>query len=231
MAATETDTQDDIDKIMSEIEELQQEMDAVTPESKSPSPILSEDVVKGIAAGLQASKAMAPVPEKEADPSSLDASLNEDEKDILKEFSGEGEEPWLEETLAHLKGEEAEQSLDSIAEELEAAKGLDDISSDAEELERELAAEEELAQELIQSEKSTPKPPHTFPKKSNKEVKKMSSSDQHGSLSMAVKGDMTLSLDYEDGTQQIEISFNDGITSVRFANGVEFKVPFKTGAE
>jgi len=138
----EVEDQDEIEQIMSEIEELQQEMGSLAPPVKSAAPapaaVSASAAVTPPAPPVSASgnsaatslpvapketpassAATSPASQPEIQPAPGKISEDELEKEILKEFSGAGDEPWLEETLAHLKSDPAEQGkgiLDAVPE-------------------------------------------------------------------------------------------------------------------
>lgn len=70
---------------------------------------------------------------------------------------------------------------------------------------------------------------------SNRSVEKPKMSHSNGSggpgvLSMTLKGDMELELNYESGEQSVSLKFDDGTFVVQLADGTEFRVPMKKAA-
>lgn len=59
------------------------------------------------------------------------------------------------------------------------------------------------------------------------EVKTVKRSDEEGSLTLKLSGNMTLKLEYEVEGQSVVIGFNDGALEVLLADGTEFKVPMR----
>lgn len=51
-----------------------------------------------------------------------------------------------------------------------------------------------------------------------------------GTLSMTLKGDMELELNYEAGEQSVALRFEDGFFIVQLADGTEFRVPMKNAS-
>jgi hypothetical protein len=210
VAAVEAETQDEIDQIMSEIEELQQEMNAATQASSTPVapevlPPSATSTVPSPPPGSAAPSEEAQLmlnPEAElgvSDQSSLDAV----EKDILKEFEGDGEEPWLEETMANLKTapEKVDQDLPPENHEAE-VQGIEDLGPD--QFSQEMSVEEEV-QQMIESEDLS----------------------EDGSLAMSVSGKLSLKLNHPKSGQSLLIQFGADSVLVRLSNGVEFKAPFQ----
>ncbi len=258
----DSETQDEIDQIMSEIEELQQEMNAADPsisagetaleksevlESAAAAPSLEEatlgdqtlglgelpdlDEALGLeelplvdealgsdkllpaepspvlqSASVRAALPVAPVA-KTAIPSvkgllpvapvavkAVAPSVPEAEEEILEEFTGETDEPWLEETLAHLKA------------------GLRDGN-------REIPEQKSLLDELVMDEA----PPLETPPKSNQKIQEVG---EGGVLAMTVKGNMTFRLNYgEKGDQSISVTFNSKFIHILLEDGTEVKIP------
>lgn len=113
-------------------------------------------------------------------------------------------------------GGSMEETLGDLGEEDTGSGGL--LSGAAPESEPATAAEEEYP---------------TAPKVvsiSNRTQEKPSMSHSSGGpgvLSMTLKGDMELELNYESGEQSVSLKFDDGTFVVQLADGTEFRVPMK----
>lgn len=57
--------------------------------------------------------------------------------------------------------------------------------------------------------------------------KMSNTSNGPGTLSMTLRGDMQLELNYESGEQAVSLKFDDGTFIVQLADGTEFRVPMK----
>jgi hypothetical protein len=154
-AEVEAETQDEIEQIMSEIEELQQEMSAATAVATDASPKAPQAAVAPPPAppaqsSLTPPAPKAPPPKPKLVPSpepvaqeveavaaqeipAHEVSEVEEAESILKEFSGEGEEPWLEETMANLPDNSNESSLleDRVEPAMEAQELKEEASTQA----------------------------------------------------------------------------------------------------
>jgi len=246
---TVAENQDEIDKIMSEIEELQQEMSAVADPKPAAAAAPAPTPAPPAAAAVAPTPTPAPAPTPasaevseeplletseeasqeisqaeieeimaeatEGEPEGGSPTAQELEQGILKEFSGEGEEPWLEETLANLKPEAesttGEGLLDVPSEEFsgeEGSSGAPDAIGDPEDFEAELAEQRKVVQ-LIPTKKT------------------QFSTDMDGAiLGMTVQGKMTIQLNYEDALQ-VTVGFHDDSVLIQLSDGTEFKIPTK----
>jgi hypothetical protein len=146
---------DELEKIMSEIEGLQQELEDSAQDESSPSVTLEEPVVPP-----------------------MSGSLSQEEEDILKEIQASAQmSEGMEDTLADLKSED---TGSSILDEMEAVEAV---------------TEEENPMK------------------------------EDGSLTLTLKGNMTLKLKYEFEGQEVTVSFADQSLRVQMSDGTEFKVP------
>jgi hypothetical protein len=192
-------TDEEIEQIMSEIEELQQEM------GESPAP-----------AEMEAPAAEAPAAEAPAA-----------EEDILGEFraGAGGSDSSMEDTLSALpEDEEAtpagpnliDQALEASAEEEAPVAEAPAESTEPEETYAE--AEEPSQGEVIpmtprQNAKPAPTP--------------AASTAEHGSLTLTLSGNMTLNLAYECDGQSVTLGFSDHCLLIQLADGSEFKIPVR----
>ena len=53
----------------------------------------------------------------------------------------------------------------------------------------------------------------------------MESNSEEGSLTMTLKGNMTLKLNYECAGQSVTVSFSEDALKIQMADGAEFKIP------
>lgn len=68
----------------------------------------------------------------------------------------------------------------------------------------------------------------SFPHRSEKKTMSDSHSGGPGTLSMTLRGDMQLELNYESGEQSVSLKFEGGMFVVELADGTEFRVPMKS---
>ncbi len=220
--SAEANTQDEIDKIMSEIEELQGEMStaasAPAPSSRAPAtPVPPAKVAQNPPA--RTAEAAAPAP------ASLDDGLG-----LFKDFSGEGDEPWLEETLAHLKSDPEIQGHGILDEAQEENLNATSIPEEAEEMviNSEIHDHSDVSETEL-SEAETDMESGLEPgMESGTEMDEMASSAV-GMLSMGIKGKMSLKFDYASGNSLV-IHFGTDSVSIEISDGTEFKVPIRKKA-
>ena len=209
----QAESPDEIEQIMSEIEELQQEMTAPAP----PSPFK--------ASGPKLKMVSATVVDPEP---SMTSGGGEVEEDILGEIqagAGGGSDGGLEDTLGEMKGDEGNGNglLDQAIQADVEPKGhfvepkahfdepkahYDEVTEmDAEETEEEAATDTDTD--------------------SNEEnmANNNDNDGNPGTLSIQLKGNMTLKLNYEFEGQDVTIGFSEGALRVQLADGTEFKVP------
>jgi hypothetical protein len=267
MAAVEAETQDEIDQIMSEIEELQQEMNAAAaPKLKSqvpttPTPAVAPASVAPpvklqvveptpetleLEAKLEAELAAEIEPSATIEPQTeailaeaiepdlgiqaeepISAAQIEQEQSLLKEFTGEGEEPWLEETLAHLKQEpeltEQELAVEQEVQEMiqaeqtqEAETGVDDLIESMHEAETKNETESMNITEAMDETESIHEP-----------APRGETGSAGGSLSMSVTGNMTIQLNYQPTGHSVSVGFSSDWIHLKLADGTELKIPLK----
>lgn len=144
-----------------------------------------------------------------------------EEKAILNAFEGQGEEPWLEETMAHLNSEENERSL--LEQEQSSGGGaldaLDspDTATDAAN-EQPTAAPVEAATPRARLGKVAPlKAPVAGPTGS-------------GAIQLTVEGQMTLQLRYAADQYGVTITFSEQGLQLVLEDGTEFKIPVRRAA-
>ncbi len=145
----EVEAQDEIDQIMNEIEELQQEMNA------SGAPVSAPEEIS-VAAPVQVHSTSPPpanvAPVKVKEEEARLSAIADLEKEILREFSGGGDEPWLEETLAELKSEPSATGagiLDKVPD-----PSFPEVSESIEESDHEMQATETQATEAQEADVS-----------------------------------------------------------------------------
>ena len=198
-----------LDQIMSEIDQLQAEINQATPPSSVEQPKLR----------VVASNSGATAPERAE--AAAEAALGAtSEADILEEFrSGNVGEASLDSTLADLGDAPAEGGgiLDQIlAEETTQSLEREHVAS---------LAEAEDPTEII----SDPESPTVTATEAVAEHEEFpmsqKTSDQEGSLTMTLQGSMNLKLKYESDGQEVSVAFSNGFLMVTLADGTEFKVP------
>jgi hypothetical protein len=226
---------DELEKIMSEIEELQHEMEVTPPaalmttaltKATTAATAQSTDSPYSLGDSIAEPKAEPTVfPVLESTPSGAFASeitemLTEaSEEDILKEIqaSAQIDDSDMEATLSQLKGDDSVNGL------LDAAvdSALDRAITTTAEAEFENDTEIETAVAAAEG---------TSFEGGLDEAEEMSMSNNtggnsDGSLTMTLTGNMTLKLKYEFEGQEVTVSFADQALSVKMTDGTEFKVP------
>jgi len=226
----EAGAQEELEKIMSDIEELQQGLgDEATPEpavvAQGASASLPEPEPEVEAAPEVSSETAVPV-EVEApvatpvataavaantegtveEPSSDEEEVVTADEDILKEFqqaaSAGDDDGGMEEMLSDLK---------------------DDSPSGPNLIDQTLEAEAAAA---VQEEPAALSPAPTQEHSQDYPGETMANTSRNdGSLTLTLAGNMTLKLKYEFDGQEVTVSFADGSLKVQLADGTEFKVP------
>ncbi|HLD99020.1 MAG TPA: hypothetical protein VJB59_02110 [Bdellovibrionota bacterium] len=199
--APESDTQDEIDKIMSEIEDLQKELASAdpAPAGSSATDEPHEPDLKVIEGG---------------------ESAEEPSADAMGEFHASEGDVSMEETLGDLKEEESSTGnslLDQIgteqataAEESETNMSLDNVESDnAGDFSSDLETEEEVEQRPVRT---------SAPSRAGA---------SEGALTMTLTGNMTLSLKYDFEGEEVIVGFTDHTLKVQLSDGTEFKIPVR----
>jgi DNA repair exonuclease SbcCD ATPase subunit len=231
MSADESQGNSEIDRIMSEIGELQDQMASL---SASEGRTGAESPASAPAPVRTTSK---PVPQESTDSSEL--------SELFKDIEG-GESSLLAETLADLSANSEEETANS---EEETANSEEETANSEEETansEEETANSEEEAanseEQTTNSEEETTTDVTTETQNqvnvSNestiskvtpqmKTPQKENSSDN--SLSMTVSGQMSLKLNFEVEGQEILVQFNTDMIHIQFSEGTEFKIPLKRG--
>lgn len=202
---------DELEKIMSEIEELQHEMEVTSTVSASvtttaapvgPAPSSSIHSPSSIPTG------------------SLSGEIAEvltevSDEDILKEIqaSAQIDDSDMEATLSQLKGDDSGAGLlDST---VDSALDRAVASTAASTIDNEKETTTEGAGEMSMSNQSN----------SGGNSGTNSSGNSDGSLTLTLTGNMTLKLKYEFEGQEVMVSFADQALSVKMSDGTEFKVP------
>lgn len=221
VAAPALDSLDEIDKIMNEIEELQQGM-------ASPNPAPAKARVAAVETPAEA------VEEEES-------STGEGPSSIAEFQAGSGEVS-MEETLSNLKDDEPSgpNLIDqTIQAESEAEASASDTDSDEESelldqdeataLEEAIEAEEAEAEEFEEETEviENTAPPKARPRPVIPMRQKNVSGEASGSVAVTLSGNMTLKLSYEFEGQEVSISFDDGALQVELSDGTEFKIPVR----
>ncbi|MCM0606445.1 MAG: hypothetical protein KA715_10175 [Xanthomonadaceae bacterium] len=169
----------------------------------------SLDEINQIMNDIEKLQSKAPA-EPEADPA---PALEPAEAVSLNEFqaSGGGEGGSMEETLGDL-GEEETGSVGLLS---------------AAPVDTEQKTEPVVTEEV--QEEEYPSTPKVVPisNRSQEKSKMSQSSGGPGLLSMTLKGDMELELNYESGEQSVSLKFDEGTFVVQLVDGTEFRVPMK----
>jgi hypothetical protein len=246
-AQSGTENQDEIDQIMSEIEQLQKEMNQVTPKPTGGAPGANASEAK---TANKPNLSVVPTPSEsdvqEQEPdlglSAAPESSETEEEGILKEFSGHGDEPWLEETLAQLKTDPEENTGKGLLNEASPETSEEELVSHAKQKAQtpdELAIEQEIQQaiaagqtedeEAIEAEMAEEiEELETLEESSLDDSDSSSASSEPGSLSMTLQGKMTLQLNYPTGGQSIRLKFSPSTIQIQFADGTELKIPVRS---
>lgn len=212
---------DEIEQIMDEIEQLQKEIDST---ELSPVPTKAA----AAAPAPRASAASAPAPEMpHGAPAPVGAELSQELKELGFGMSGEAEGS-LEDTLGAL--EEEPSSGNGALDEMEAIAGS--LSADEEIVEEEDIEEETQASQPISSapspseedEEEEISEPEENPMTTTGHMKDTADSNE-GCLTMTLKGNMTLKLQYDFDGQCVAVGFSDGALKIELADGTEFKIP------
>ena len=194
----EAESEEEIEQIMSEIEELQAEMaeTVTTMVAKPKLKVVPQSVSEEVENGEEVEKVGE---ENEAESQAEDPQVDDD---ILKEFQSEGSsEVSMEETLANLRDDEAEPHGPTI---------LDTVD--------EIVGEENFEEQVVSDHEQDEE---TMAKNQN------SQSSEDGTLSMTLTGNMTLKLKYEFDGQEVTVGFSDHSLQVMLADGTEFKIPVR----
>jgi hypothetical protein len=227
------DPKDEIEQIMSEIELLQKEIGQVEAEAPAaPAP-------------RQAQPAARPKPTLvKSEGPKVETSIVE--TDPLEEFRASGGgEPSLEDTLADLRddGGSGGGVLGALDEETEPEMG--DLSSPDIDREEALARAEREVEEAFDDDGDAELDSRQLEEIHEEEIENSISTSiseddpmSHdedkktgdGSLSMTLRGNMTLKLQYEIEGQAITIGFTGDAMRVQLADGTEFKIPIRRGA-
>lgn len=241
VAPVSNDAQDEIDQIMSEIEQLQQEIDSGTG-AASQAPKLTvvsavddpqaaaDAVVAEAAAAMEARSTLEGV--TEGSPETLD-----EHEDALSEFRAAGGDEASLDDLSDLKddGQGGSGLLDQVETEAGAASpesaeqdGFDEqemehIASFGPVVEQNFGTGATARQETeMENRKTGPM---------GRGAGQSSASTNEGSLTMNLTGNMSLKLRYEFEGQEVTIGFVDQFLQVILADGTEFKVPVGQAAK
>lgn len=132
---------------------------------------------------------------------------------ILKDFEGQGEEPWLEETMAHLNSAQNERSL--LEQEQEQSSGGGALGA----LDDEPSAAIPEAPPLAR--------PHANPRMGALPPLQAPAASGAGAISLTVEGQMTLQLRYAADQYGVTITFSEQGLQLILQDGTEFKIPLR----
>jgi len=236
---------DELEKIMSEIEELQHEMEVTPPAalmSTAPTNATAQSTASPLPSGdtFAEPKAESTVfPVLESTPSGAFASeitemLTEaSEEDILKEIqaSAQIDDSDMEATLSQLKGDDSvtgllDSAVDSALDRAITTTAEAEFEKDTE-IETAVAAAEGTSFDggLDEAEEMSMSNQSGTGASSGANTGGTTGGNSDGSLTMTLTGNMTLKLKYEFEGQEVTVSFADQALSVKMTDGTEFKVP------
>lgn len=214
------DPKDEIEQIMSEIELLQKEIGQVEAEAPAAPSRPKPTLVKSEGPRVETSIV---------------------DTDPLEEFRASGGgEPSLEDTLADLRDDGASGGgvLGALDEETEPEMG--DLSSPDIDREDALARAEREVEEAFEDDGDAELDSRQLEEIHEEEIENSISTSEDdqmshdedkktgdGSLSMTLRGNMTLKLQYEIEGQAITIGFTGDAMRVQLADGTEFKIPIR----
>jgi hypothetical protein len=139
------------------------------------------------------------------------------EAGILKEFSGGGDEPWLEATLANMPPAVASSGKGILDSPTAAVpdSSVDDAGSDAAaEIAREIEEEQKKILQLV-------------PNLSTPELVSNAPVEGSAVVSMNLQGNMTVRLSYEN-LIDVTVGFQGENILIKLSDGTEFKIPTQT---
>ena len=217
-----SDSLDEIDQIMNEIEELQQSMATAQAQpapsgNSSASPLDSETKVAQTAV-LQSAPEVA--------------------NDAMAEFSSGRTETSLEDALGDLKDDEPagpnliDKAIEAEATAIEASAvgevanaGANGTEQNIDETISEII--DESVDESIDETIEEPLQMHELTKRRASGNSNPSAATQVPTLNVQLSGDMKLKLIYEFEGQDVIVSFSDGALKVELSDGTEFKIPVR----
>ena len=227
----EKETQDEIEKIMDEIDVLQDQV-------KSDSPELDEEVTQKLKEVIQVEADESAETESEAEAAeeedadgssevppeedfdSIAEEIAEEHADTLAEIrAGASDDSGMEDAVGDISQDEIHQSSSTLFNEGDEGSGQSDPKS-------------------VPKSKPAPTAP-TTPTPSHATVTPLpgvagrrdvpGGGSGNGRLSMVLSGDMTLDLKYDNGQDEISVSFEGDTLVIRLDSGAEFRVPLKPG--
>lgn len=216
----EAQTKDEIEKIMSEIEDLRKEITATTP---------AEVDVSDVAKASSNNEDATTIGDAEESLDDLDNILSAedlesaaDDEALLEEFrAAEADEPSMESTLAEM-GEDTPSEGQSLLD--QTLEDLGELEDDDTALDASLG---DLDDDTFEEEEAMLAAPTPLHKKTSSTA--MPSAGE-GSLTLQVSGAMTLKLQYEDQSHSIEVVLQEDGVVIRMQDGAEFRIPHKRAA-
>ena len=210
---------DEIDQIMNEIEELQQSMGSAQPVSAAPPPP---------AATKSTPVAAPPVATAPTEIPQHQAIAQASADDVMAEFQAGKSEDSIEETLGTLKDDEplSPGLIDTALEGPVVATGQDAVDqalSDVPEAASPHAEQEDTIEEFDEPIQE----PISMHDTVQRRATAATSGGSDASVSVKLSGEMTLKLSYEYEGQEVTIGFTDGALRVELSDGTEFKIPVR----
>jgi hypothetical protein len=228
VAEVEAETQDEIEQIMSEIEELQQEMSTAAASAvASPAPRAAAPAPAAEQGAAPPKLRAVPVPEAEAEAPTPVAEAALDGEDVMSEFKGGEDGPGMEETLANLKQEENPgRSLIDDAIHASRTEASEDTGA-----ETNFEATAEAPGSHADAHEGEIMAPTTQNPRYDESATPSAAEDAGGTLTMTLKGNMTLRLKYDFEGQEVVVAFSDHNLKIAMADGTEFKIPVGQGGK
>ncbi|MEK6705678.1 MAG: hypothetical protein AABZ06_07805 [Bdellovibrionota bacterium] len=199
---SKAEAQDEINKIMSEIEHLQKEMN-LSHAAQQPAG----------AAGVKPAANVSPLrPPPRVAPQNIPDETPDGTEDVLNEFRGTAEDGSMEETLGGL--EEIKSDKPSILD--------DEVDAAPKEYQEEYQEPETNKGEVMPVNNT-----QAYYKDNDSEDKNANANAADSSLTMTLTGNMSLNLKYDCCGEEIVIGFRDDALRLKLSDGAEFKIPLR----
>jgi hypothetical protein len=212
-----SDAQDQISKIMGEIDELRKE---ISESSERKTEKNAEDVLDAKA------KLLADLEDLESEDSSEESSFSEEDLTDLEELSAEFKDD-SEENLDEL------QDFRGGSDEVPMEEMLGEIEEEVDPNGRSLIDASLGKSEGNYDEKTPPlkvvESHHSNDSEESRPSSRSSVSSEPGTLSLSVSGEMTLKLCYEQDGNHVTVHMKEDAMCIELSDGTEFKVPLRRG--